>query len=95
VVPGAAGSSSSGLQIEQWGGDRIAVEQRLVDGVEAAWLIISAALMFLGLIFSGIIDTFWGYWVGKGVLILFSAGWTWLGYALWSEGIRPSDQPCR
>ena len=58
-----------------------------------AWLIISAALMFLGLIFSGLIDTFWGYWVGKAVLTLFSAGWTWLGYALWSQGrqvVRPA-----
>lgn len=56
---------------------------------EGAWLIIVASLMFLGLIFSGIIDTAWGYWVGKGVLALFSAGWTWLGYAFWSEGHQP------
>jgi hypothetical protein len=52
---------------------------------EGAWLIMSGALLFLGLIFSGIIDLSWGYWVGKGALTLFSAGWTWLGHTFWLE----------
>lgn len=59
---------------------------------DGAWLIIIGAVMFLGLIFSGIIDTTWGYWVGKGVLTVFSAGWTWLGYAFWLE-VREQTQP--
>jgi hypothetical protein len=58
---------------------------------EAAWLIIISPLMFLGLIFTGFIDTFWGYWIGKGVLTLFSAGWTWLGYQFWLETHQTSQ----
>ena len=52
---------------------------------DGAWLIIIGAALFLGMIFTGLIDTTWGYWVGKGFLTVFSAGWTWLGYAFWLE----------
>jgi hypothetical protein len=58
---------------------------------EGAWLIMSGALLFLALIFSGIIDLSWGYWVGKGALTLFSAGWTWLGQSFWLE-VRGDNQ---
>lgn len=52
---------------------------------EGVWLMMIGALLFLGLIFSGIIDLDWGYWTGKGALALFSTGWTWLGYTFWLE----------
>lgn len=57
---------------------------------EGAWLIIAGALLFVGFILTGIIDTGWGYWAGKGALTLFSAGWTWLGYVFWTETREPA-----
>lgn len=67
-----------------------AILKAKVLALAGAWLIIIGAALFLGMIFTGLIDTTWGYWVGKGILTVFSAGWTWLGYAFWLETTRSS-----